>query len=110
MSPAVTAGKLFVRLTRAKRSAGRSQAKTSNQGTTAAGHWIIILPPRRPSKGEGESDTARTTTAEPNCTLCRGLGVIGEQGSCLLVGSITQLCWLFPSLTEIAREVRHSGP
>lgn len=91
----------------------RQKAQTRAQQPQDTGP--IILPPRvegqeDQARREGQNDTAGATAAETECTLCRGLALIGEQGGCLLVGSVTQLCWLFPSLTEIAQEIRDSSP
>lgn len=80
----------------------KSQAESSDKGTPATGHWYCNPATKgrgtgRPSEGEGQNDTAGANTAETECVLCRGLALIGEQGGCLLAGSISQLCWLLPA-------------
>ena len=106
----MTARKLLIRLTGAKRRAEwrkkvRQKAQTRARQQQDTG--TVIVPPREEgredqARGEGQNDTAGANTAETECMLCRGLALIGEQGGCLLAGSVNQLCWLFPALTEIA--------
>lgn len=59
---------------------------------------------------EGQNDTGGANSAGAECALCRGPSLIGAWGSCLLAGSVSQLCWLFPALTEIAQDIGDSGP
>lgn len=111
----MTARKPFIRLTGAKRRGEwrkkvrqKAQTRARQQQDTGA----VILSPREEgwedqTRREGQNDTAGANRAE---TECRGLALIGEQGGCLRAGSLSQLCWLFPALTEIAQEIRDSGP
>jgi len=107
---AATARKLFIRLTGAKRRAERRKKVRQKAQTRARQQQdtgVVILPPREEgredqARGGGQNDTAGANTAGTECALHRGPTLIGEQGGCLLAGSVSQLRWLSPALTEIA--------
>lgn len=46
--------------------------------------------------------TQEEQTVQGLSAHCAGTVSDRRRGSCLLAGSMTQLCWLFPALTEIA--------
>lgn len=54
--------------------------------------------------------TQEEQTVQGLSARCAGSVSDRRRGSCLLAGSMSQLCWLFPALTEIAREIRDLGP
>lgn len=54
--------------------------------------------------------TQEEQTVQGLSAHCAGTVSDRRRGSCLLAGSMSQLCWLFPALTEIAREIRDLGP